>query len=148
MDPVAFLLVAVARRMLFYGASFNLGRALGPSGIVWIEKRAKGFGRFVRWLEGLFSRAAHLVVLFMVGPTVSALAGVSGMRPLAFATLAGCGTAMRVLLILGIAEWMRAYIEIALAWIDEYWVPGTVLMVLAVLIHRLRRRRPLTPMED
>lgn len=147
-DPVAFMLVAVGRRMLFYGASYTLGRALGPFGLTWIEARARHFGRFVRWLERLFSRASHLVVLLMVGPTVSALAGIGGMRPLVFAALAGTGTALRMLLILGFAEWMRAYIEVALAWIDEYRVPGTVVMVLAVLIYRLRRRTPVTVMED
>jgi membrane protein DedA with SNARE-associated domain len=140
-DPVAFLLVAVTRRMLFYGASFTLGRALGPSGIVWIEARAARFGRFVRFLEALFSRAAHLVVLFLVGPTVSALAGTSGMRPAVFAGLATAGTLGRMLVILGLAEWLRDEIELALVWIDQYWVPLTVVTVLGVVTYRLRRRR-------
>ena len=36
--------------------------------------------RFVRWLERLFARAPRTVVLVLAGPTVSVLAGVSGMR--------------------------------------------------------------------
>ena len=31
-DPIAFVVVAVARRMGFYLASFHLGRTLGPAG--------------------------------------------------------------------------------------------------------------------
>ena len=94
-DPAAFVLVVVARRMLFYTASFFLGRALGPGGIVWIETRAAAFGRFVRWIEALFARWSYPVVFFASGPTVSALAGISGMRPALFAGLACSGSRQR-----------------------------------------------------
>ncbi|MEN8184238.1 MAG: hypothetical protein ABFS46_17060 [Myxococcota bacterium] len=147
-DPVAFLVVAVTRRMLFYLASFHLGRALGPQGIPWIEARAAQFGRFVRWMERLFSRASHLVVLVMAGPTVSALAGISGMRTSVFVPLATLGLSLRMLLVLGFAEWARAYLESILGWIDEYWVPGTVVMVALVVVYRWRRRTPYSSMED
>jgi hypothetical protein len=147
-DPVAFVAVAVLRRMLFYTASFRLGRALGPAGIPWLEARAARFAAFVRWLERLFARASHLVVLLMAGPTVSALAGVSGMRPVVFTALASTSLVARMLLILGFAEWMRVYIETILAWIDEHWIPGTVLMLVLVLAYRLLRRRPSIAMED
>ena len=53
-----------------------------------------------------------------------------------------------MLVILGFAEWLRAYLEIALAWIDEYWVPGTVVMVLGVGVYYWRRRKPLAALED
>ncbi len=147
-DPLAFLAVAVGRRMLFYLASFHLGRALGPRGIPWIEARAARFGRFVRWMERLFSRASHAVVLLMAGPTVSALAGISGMRAGVFVPLATLGLVLRALLVLGFAAWIREYIEVALAWIDEYWIPGTVVMVTLVALYRWRRRAPSSVMED
>lgn len=147
-DPFAFLGVTVTRRMAFYLASYHLGRGLGPAGIVWIEARAARFARFVRWLERIFSRASHLVVLGMVGPTVSMLAGISGMRVSVFAPLATVGILARALLLLGFAEWLRVYIEAILAWIDVYWLPGTVVMVVAVAIYRLRRRAPSPAMED
>lgn len=147
-DPLAFVAVAVLRRMAFYTASFRLGRALGPTGIPWIEARAARFAAFVRWLERLFSRASHLVVLFMAGPTVSALAGVSGMRTVVFAALASTGLVLRMLLILGFAEWLRVYIEAILVWIDAHWLPGTAIMLVLVLAYRLLRRRPSIVMED
>lgn len=147
-NPIAFLAVAVSRRMAFYLASFYLGRGLGPAGIVWIETRAARFGSFVRWLERLFARASHLVVLCLAGPTVSALAGISGMRVAVFAALATTGLVVRMLLLLTVAEWVHVYITKVLAWIDAHWIPGTVLMVITVAIYRLRRRTPSPAMED
>jgi hypothetical protein len=147
-DPIAFMVVSVSRRMLFYLASFHLGRALGPVGIPWIEARAARFGQFVRFVERLFERAPHLVVLVLTGPTVAALAGISRMRLAAFVPLAAVSLTVRMLVTIYFAEWMREYIEIALVWIDEYWVPGTVLMVAGVAAYRWRRRTPLRVMED
>lgn len=146
-DPVALVLVLVTRRMLFYLASFHLGRALGPQGILWVEARAARFGRFVRWIERLFGRASHAVVLTMTGPTVSALAGISGMRVTVFLALATAGLVARVVIVILLAEEIRAYIEAVLAWIDRYWIPGTVLMVAGVLAYRWRVRGRLPSVE-
>ena len=140
-DPAALLAVALARRMLFYLATFQLGRALGPSGIRWIEARAAYFGRFVRWVERLFSRASHAVVLVMAGPTVSALAGISGMRLGTFLTLATIGLVARLMLLIWFAEWIREPLEGLLALIDEYWVPGTVVLASGVGLAQWRRYR-------
>jgi membrane protein DedA with SNARE-associated domain len=139
-DPVAFVAVGVARRMLFYLASFHLGRALGPAGLPWLEARAARFARFVRWLERLFARASHAVVLLMTGPLVSALAGISGMRVGVFAALATTGLVARMLIVLGLGEWLREPIEAALAVIDEYRLPGTLVLIGAIALHQWRRR--------
>jgi len=147
-DPFAFVAVVVLRRMLFYVASFHLGRALGPAGIVWIETRAARFGRFVRWLVQIFARASHLIVFFFAGPTLSAIAGASGMRPRVFAALAAPGLVLRAVVVIGIAASVRGYIESALAWIDARWIPGTIAMVAIVAIYRWRRRAPSVLMED
>lgn len=147
-DPAAFLAVLATRRLAFYLTCFHLGRALGPLGIPWIEARAARLGVFVRWLERLFARASHLVVLVMSGPTVSALAGIAGMRPLVFSALATASLLLRGVLLLGFAAWIAEYLAIARAWIDAYWVPGTVVMVLGVLVYRLVRRSPTKVMED
>ncbi len=146
--PAAFIAILVTRRMLFYLACFHLGRALGPLGIPWLEARAARLARFVRWLERIFARAPRLVVLGMAGPTISALAGISGMRVWAFSALAAASLVLRSLLVLGFAAWIREWIELARAWIDEWWIPGTVVMVALVIVYRWRRRTPLRSMED
>jgi hypothetical protein len=147
-DPFALVAVLVGRRMAFYLASFYLGRALGPFGLGWIEARAARFARFVRWMQGLFSRAPHLVVLTMSGPTVSALAGVARMRLGAFVPLAVLSLVVRMMIMLQFASLMRVYIEAILTWVDEYWVPGTLVMVVAVALYRWKRRSPTAIMED
>ncbi len=140
-DPLAFLAVGLLRRGVFYLSCFQLGRALGPLGIPWIEARAAAFARFVRWLEGLFGRAPRAVVLVFCGPTVAALAGIARMRLAVFAPLAALNLTVRLLVVLFFADLMRAYIERVLAWIDAYWIPGTVVLVLGMLLFR-RSRRP------
>jgi hypothetical protein len=140
-NPVAFIAVAVSRRMLFYIACFGLGRGLGPSGVQWLEARAARFARFVRFVETLFSRAPHLVILVMAGPTVSGLAGMAGIRTAPFLVLATISLTLRMLFILGFAEILRGPIMQVLDWIDENWVPGTLVLVLATLVYQWRRIR-------
>ena len=147
-DPYVFVAVVVVRRMIFYLASFHLGRALGPAGISWIEARARRFGRFVRVLERIFRRASAPIVFVFSGPTISALAGVSGMRPRSFAALAASGLVLRAIAVLAVAVSVRGYIEIVLAWIDEHWVPGTIAMLVFVGLYLWRRRAPSPWMED
>ena len=84
----------------------------------------------------------------MTGPTVSALAGISGMRTSVFVSLAIPGLVLRMLLVLGLAEWFREPIEALLALIGEYWLPGTVVMVTGVAVHQWRRRAALTRQVD
>jgi len=140
-NPVAFFLVLVVRRLLFYLGCFQLGRVLGPWAIPWVESRSRLFGRFLRFLERLFNRAPHAVVLVMSGPSVSALAGVSGMPTGVFVPLATVSLAVRVLLVMGFAEWIRVYVEIALDWIDAYWIPATAVTASAVVLYQLWQRR-------
>jgi membrane protein DedA with SNARE-associated domain len=83
------------------------------------------------------------VVLLLAGPTVSALAGVSRMRAAVFVPLAGANLLVRVVLVLGFAHWIRAYVETALAWIDAWWPHATALTVLAVVGYRWRHSRRL-----
>jgi hypothetical protein len=147
-NPVALIAVTGVRRMAFYLACFHLGRALGPAGLPWIEKRAARFADIVRFVERLFARAPHLVVLLMAGPTVSALAGVSGMRTAAYVPLTAISLVIRLVAIVAFAEWFRVYIELALAWIDEYWLPGTVVMVIGVSLYSRWRRSPASVVSD
>ncbi len=144
-DPLAFLAVAVGRRMLFYLGSYHLGRALGPFGIAWLEVRAERMARFVRWIERLFARAPRLAVLVLAGSTVSALAGIHGMPRRVFAGYAATGLTLRMLGVLAFAEWLREPIEVVLAFIDEHWIPGTVLIVAGIALHRWARWRRSRP---
>jgi membrane protein DedA with SNARE-associated domain len=140
-DPLAFVLVGTARRFAFYMPCFVLGRALGPAGVDWLESRSRTFGRFVRWLERAFERWSYGIVVFFPGPTVSTIAGASGMRRGVFAALALLGLGIRMLVIISFGEWFRQPIEEILEIIDRYWVEGTVVLVAGIVAYRLERRR-------
>jgi membrane protein DedA with SNARE-associated domain len=140
-DPVVLLAVTTLRRLLFYGATFFLGRALGPFAIQWVEARARSFGRFVRFIERLFAKAPRLVVLAAAGPTVSTLAGMSGMPLATFLALATTGLVVRLWIWIQFADVFSGPIEQLLAWIDEYWVPGTIVLVAIIGLSQWRRVR-------
>jgi membrane protein DedA with SNARE-associated domain len=137
-DPFALAAVLIVRRQLFYGCSFFLGRALGPDIIPWIEQRVAFAGRFIRLMERLFGRAPRLVVATMAGPTVSTLAGISGMAIKTYMLLVFLSLTVRATLMVGFAELTETYLQMGRVWVDEYRVPGTILMVLGVAIY-LRR---------
>jgi len=148
-DPLALGLVLVARRQAFYGASFFLGRALGREVIPWIEQRVSYAGRFVRFVERLFERAPRLVVALMAGPTVSALAGISGMALATYLALSSLSLTLRAAVMLGLAELLEVYIEMVRGWVVEYRVPGTIVMVAAVALYwRRQGLRPAAPPGD
>lgn len=140
-NPVSLILVTGLRRMAFYLACFQLGRALGPSGVAWLEQRAARFARIVRWIEAWFAKAPRLVVLLFVGPTVSALAGMSGMPLGTYLVLTSLSLVPRLLVLVGFGELLREPIEWLLAWIDLNWVPITVVMVVGFLGFQAWRSR-------
>ena len=136
--PLAFVVVAVSRRMAFAIACFYLGRALGPTAIDWLETRAPRAARFYRWLDRVFKRASHLVVLLMPGPGVSALAGSARMPAPVFVLLIALGLSLRMIIVVVLGEYFREPIEALLGLINDYWIPGTILLVLAVALYRWR----------
>jgi hypothetical protein len=61
----------------------------------------------------------------------------------AYVPLVSLGLVARVLLVLGLAAWLREPIEALLALIDEYWIPGTVVIATGIALEQWRRRRAL-----
>ena len=45
-----------------------------------------------------------------------------------------------MLFVIGVGEWLREPIEALLALIDEYWIPGTAVLVTIVALTQWRRR--------
>jgi membrane protein DedA with SNARE-associated domain len=138
LNPIAFVAVAVTRRLAFCVPCFFLGRAVGRYALQWLEARAPRSARWIRWIERLFERASYPVVFLLPGAPASILAGDSGMRPGAFLPLLTAGLVLRMAIILWIGDWLRGPIEAILAWVRAYWLPGTILVVAAIA---LRRRR-------
>ena len=138
LNPVAFVAVAVTRRVAFCVPCFFLGRAAGRYGLEWLKARAPRSARLIHWIERLFDRASYLVVFLLPGAPASVLAGDAGMRSGVFLALLTAGLVLRMAIILWIGDWLRGPIEAVLAWVRAYWLPGTLLIVAAIA---LRRRR-------
>jgi membrane protein DedA with SNARE-associated domain len=118
---------------------FQLGRAVGRSGLHWLDVRSPGFGRFVRWIERLFERSAPVAVLLLPGFLVSVLAGISGMRLATLLALGVVGLAVRMLAILSFALWLREPIQWLLQFFDQNWIAITLAIVAIVALNRWRR---------
>jgi membrane protein DedA with SNARE-associated domain len=142
-NPYAFVAVAVGRRAAFSVPFFYIGRALGPIAVQWLELRSPRAGQAVRWLERLFRRfekASFAVVFFLPGPAISTIAGDSGMRSVVYLSMLVAGLVFRMLITLWIGDWLRGPIEILVGWIDQYRVPGTVVLVAGIAFYQWRQR--------
>jgi hypothetical protein len=65
----------------------------------------------------------------------------SGMRLSTYLTLATLGLAVRLWIWIQFADVLRGPIEQVLAWIEEYWVPGTIALVAILGALQWRRLR-------
>jgi hypothetical protein len=65
----------------------------------------------------------------------------SGMRLSTFLTLATLGLVVRLWIWIQFADLFRGPIERVLEWIDEYWVPGTIVLVAIIGVTQFRRVR-------
>ncbi len=139
-QPAAFVSVVLTRRVLFYSVCFQLGHTLGDPALAMIEDRFRRLKPFVRFLERIFTRWSHLVVVFLPGPLVSTLAGISGMSFRVFLGLSVGGMFVRLCLVVAFAEWAREPIEQILAFLDRNWREATALMISGVAIQQLWRR--------
>lgn len=138
--PAAFLAVTTTRRLAFYIPCFVLGRILGSSALSWLETRSRGAARFVRWLDQIFQRAQYPAVLLLPGSIMSTIAGNSGMRFTVWLPLIAVGVFLRLLVVVWFGEWLRGPVERLLEIFDEYWIPGTIVLVVCTLLYQWRRR--------
>jgi membrane protein DedA with SNARE-associated domain len=139
--PAPFIIVATLRRLAFYLPCFVLGRTLGAVALGWLETRFRGAARFVRWLERLFQRAPYPAVFLLPGPIMSTIAGKSRMPMPVWISLVASGLLLRMIVIVWFGEWMREPIERLLVLFDEYWIPGTLVLVTGTAIYQWRKRQ-------
>ena len=142
-DPYAFVAVAVSRRAAFSVPCFYLGRAVGPIAVQWLESRSRGAGQAIRWLERLFRRfgnGSFALVFLFPGAAMSTIAGDSGMRSGVYLPMVIAGLVIRMLIVLWIGDWLREPIQIVVGWINQYWVPGTVVLVAGIAFYQWRQR--------
>lgn len=135
------LLVACLRNLVFTALSFFLGRSLGEPGLVWLEQRSKGFGRFVRWLERFFLRWSYLAVFVFPFGTMAFVAGVARMRPLRFFAVAIPGITFRLSLYILLGDSMRGPIMNFLELVRAHQVSVTIAVVLSMAMYQLYKHK-------
>ncbi len=138
--PAAFVAVATLRRLAFYVPCFILGRTLGSTALAWLETRFRGAARFVQWLDRIFQRAQYPAVFFLPGPIMSTIAGNAQMPVATWIPLVACGLVLRMVVVVWFGEWLREPIERRLELFDEYWIPGTIVLVAGTALYQWRRR--------
>ena len=138
--PGAFVAVATLRRLAFYVPCFILGRTLGSTALAWLETRFRGAAQFVQWLDRIFQRAQYPAVFFLPGPIMSTIAGNAKMPIAAWLPLIACGVVLRMVVVVWFGEWLREPIERVLELFDEYWIPGTIVLVAGTALYQWRRR--------
>lgn len=135
------LFVACLRKLTFTALSFLLGRSLGEPGLVWLEERSKGFGRFVRWMERFFLRWSYLAVFVFPSGAMAFIAGVARMRPLGFFAAAISGTTFRLGLYVLLGDSLRDPIMNLLALVRAHQVPVTIAFALSMAMYQLYKHK-------
>ena len=133
-DLTPFVVVAVLRRLASDPLYYILGRRYGERAVGWIERRA-GRGGVLRLTEVVFRRAAYPMVFLFPGALVCALAGQTGMHPLAFAALNVGGTAAVVVVLRVFGTTVLADpVEAVLRFFRHHRVVTTMASVALVLV--------------
>jgi membrane protein DedA with SNARE-associated domain len=139
---VPFIVVGVLRRMVAPALAYYIGRAYGPEGIAWIYRRYPRFGRFLRWIERWFDRAAPLLLLLVPEPGLCALAGATGLPVWIALLMVAIGQTIRVALIYrvgdALSEWLMPFMDFLR---EHMWTATLVCMLLAGGYAWLRHRR-------
>jgi membrane protein DedA with SNARE-associated domain len=145
LDWPTFLLVGTAGYFLVDPFVYKVGREYGDAALTWIERRSGLMGRWARWIERLFHRAAWLVLFLSPGPFVNLLAGASGMKVMPWLPLNLGGTLMTVLLTRLFGEALARPIAIAREFVEQnvgaLTLASVALVIVSMIVQRRRMRR-------
>jgi hypothetical protein len=79
-DPLSLLVVATLRRALTGVGAFGLGVVFGRQAVGWVELRQPRMGRWLGYVEKLFTRYGIALLAVAPAPTLAFFAGVAARR--------------------------------------------------------------------
>lgn len=138
-DIVPFVLVALLRRSFSDPLFYLLGRFYGEGALRWLEKKGGG-GQLVVLTEKIFTRAAYPMVFFFPGAIVCALAGQTGMSPVAFMVTNLAGTLTAILAVRRFSDAISSPVEGLLGFFDRNIVVTTTVTVALVALSLVLNR--------
>jgi membrane protein DedA with SNARE-associated domain len=132
-DLVPFVVVAVLRRSISDPLFYLLGRFYGDNAVRWLEKKGGG-GQLVVITEKLFEKASYPMVFLFPGAVVCALAGTTGMNPVAFVACNLAGTVTAVMAVRIFSASIASPVEAILGFFRRNLVLTTSITVALVLL--------------
>jgi membrane protein DedA with SNARE-associated domain len=142
---VPFVLIATARSLLTCIVMYEIGLRYGPGGVRLFEKRSPSIGRFLRYFESVFGRAAPLFLLISPGPMTSTLSGIAGLSRVLTWAISGLGLAIWACINYQVGDWLQPYTAPILTFIQRHLVETTLACIVIVAgyqwIARKRRLR-------
>jgi membrane protein DedA with SNARE-associated domain len=134
-DPILFFALAFVRLLVADPPFYLLGRWYGDRVLQWMERRSPTTGGVLRDAEGLYGKLVWPLVAVMPNNFVCALAGSSGMPPVAFFTLNMGGTLVRLWLIVQFGERFQDQIDVVLNFIGDnrWWFVGASAIVVGAM---------------
>jgi membrane protein DedA with SNARE-associated domain len=147
-EMAPFVAVGAARRLFAFVVLYYLARAYGDEAFAWVETRYARLGRFARWFERVFRKAAPVVVLLLPGMSAP-VAGATRMPATVFLPFAAVGVVAWVSVTYLVGDALSAWITPVLAFIRAHVFETTAACVVLVLFYQWRQRRrgriPLPP---
>jgi membrane protein DedA with SNARE-associated domain len=143
LDLPSFLAVGVLGYFMIDPFTYLLGREYGQAAVDWVEKRSGVAGRWVRWVDRLFRRAAPVVLFVTPGPFVNLLAGAAKMRVPIWLALNLAGTLMAVMVLRYFGSVLETWINAARAFVEANVAELTLASVAIVVVSTVLRRRKL-----
>lgn len=132
-DPVLFIPLVTARRLVSHILFYLLGSWYGERAIRWTARRGGEAGGMVALVERLFARLGRAIVLFFPGPFPSVLAGTTRMRWQLFLALDLLGTVVSVAIVRAAASAAAGPLATALRFIDQNSRWLTVITIIATV---------------
>jgi membrane protein DedA with SNARE-associated domain len=132
LDAVTFYVLGTIRLMISDPLFYLLGYFYGDAAIRWSERRAPTYGQMFRTAERFFTKASYPLVALAPNGYICLFAGAAGMPVVAFFTLNGIGTVVRLFLIRKFGEAFDNPIDAVLDFISRYRLPILIATVLLV----------------
>jgi uncharacterized membrane protein YdjX (TVP38/TMEM64 family) len=117
---VPFFAVTMGRMFLTDPVFYYLGRWYGNDAVVWVEGRAGGVGRVLRWVERKFKKSGRLLLFLMPGGFICLLAGASGMSRRTFLLIDIAGTVMGAVVLRVAGDAFAGPIDTVRAFVAEH----------------------------
>jgi len=147
---VEFFVIGFVRLVLTDPIGFVLGRQYGDAALKWAGDKMGDDGRFIGKVEGVFGKAAPVIIFLAPNLYMCILAGASGMRLRTFAILNISGTICRLIIFRLAGHAFEDQLLDILDWIarNQKWLIIVSFVVVALQTVRSRERGQLeTPAE-